>query len=113
MSYAIFVAKSISVYNFSNCSFIKWMLFLYPRVMVVGQKFAGTADKKEEWYGVDYNIQVQDEEMEAKWREPEANEALKLPEPNAFIPHKFELCERDSNQTPVPRIIKVLITFSN
>ena len=74
---------------------------------MVSQSFAAKANKKEQWYGVEYSIEPHDAELEAKWREPEANEALKLPEPNAFIPHDFELCERDPNHSEFPRIIKV------
>ncbi|XP_067928601.1 insulin-degrading enzyme-like [Watersipora subatra] len=74
--------------------------------IVVSQSFAAKANKKEQWYGVDYCIDPHDVELEAKWREPEVNEALRLPEPNAFIPRNFEMCERDTNHSQVPRIIK-------
>lgn len=80
---------------------------MFCRSMVISKKFSGQTDMKERWYDVEYKVEPHSEELEAQWRQPEAHEALHLPEPNAFIPHDFELCERDPDNTKYPRIIKV------
>ena len=74
---------------------------------MVSQTFQPKADQTEQWYGVQYGIEPHDSDLEDKWREPETNESLKLPEPNAFIPHNFDICERDPDHSEFPRIIKV------
>ncbi|KAF6025311.1 IDE [Bugula neritina] len=67
--------------------------------------FASKANRKEKWYGVAYAIEPHDPELEAKWAEPELHESLKLPGPNAFIPHNYEI-PRDPDHSNLPRIIK-------
>lgn len=55
-----------------------------------------------------YAIEPHDPELEAKWAEPELHESLKLPGPNAFIPHNYEIAPRDPDHSNLPRIIKVI-----
>lgn len=83
------------------------LLFVLSRSLVISKEFAGQTDKIERWYEVEYKVEPHSEELEAKWKALEAHEDLHIPEPNAFIPHDFDLCERDPDNTKYPRIIKV------
>lgn len=73
----------------------------------MSKSYADKANMKEEWYGVEYSIEPHSLEQEQMWRNPGENPAIRLPEVNTFIPHNFDLCERDAEKEEYPRIIKV------
>ena len=76
------------------------------RVAIVGQKFTGTTDRKEKWYGTDYSMTKIPEETLRKWENAGLHESLRLPDKNEFIPTNFELFPRDENPAINPVIIR-------
>ncbi|XP_052772336.1 insulin-degrading enzyme-like [Mya arenaria] len=76
------------------------------RVSVIAKKFEGQTDKKEEWYGTDYNIKKIPDEKIKMWETCGVSDKLSLPEINEFIPTNFELVPRETEQSSVPRMIK-------
>lgn len=74
----------------------------------VSQTYTERADSSEEWYAVPYHTEKHCAEQESLWTsENGENEELQLPSRNEFIPHDFDLVERDLVHSPYPRIIRV------
>lgn len=82
------------------------VVFLF-RTISVSQKHIDRCDKTEEWYGVRYSIEKHTSEQEKMWKECGTHKELQLPARNEFIPHDFELVERDPAHSQSPRVIRV------
>ncbi|XP_014680687.1 PREDICTED: insulin-degrading enzyme-like [Priapulus caudatus] len=76
------------------------------RIAVVGQKFEGHTDKKEEWYGTDYKIEEISDELIQMWKNAGANENLRMPDANEFIPTNFDLLTRDEEANALPCLMQ-------
>lgn len=51
----------------------------------------GATQKKEAWYGTDFNIETLPDEWQTSWQSSAAREELHLPKPNPFIPTDFSM----------------------
>jgi len=75
------------------------------RVTVIGQKFSGQTDIKEEWYGTEYSMSEIPHDLLQKWEDAGLNENLQIPERNEFIPTNFDILPRDDETSPFPIIL--------
>ena len=76
------------------------------RILAIAQKFDTIATASEPWYGTKHKTEKLDNDLLKSWEVSVANEKLKLPERNPFIPTDFELCERDTYDVKVPCVIQ-------
>lgn len=86
------------------------LLFLFLVVistLAISQTYSEKADCTEEWYGVKYCIEKHTAEQEIMWRKCGFLKKLHLPARNDFVPHNFDLVERDLSDTQHPRLIRV------
>ena len=72
------------------------------RVTVVAQKFEGSTDHVEKWYGTPYSINAIPEITLQKWEQAGFNEKFHLPEQNEFIPSNFDLQSQPENPSTRP-----------
>ena len=78
------------------------------RVTAVGQKFKGSTDHIEKWYGTPYSINPIPEITLQKWEQAGFNEKFHLPEKNEFLPSNFDLQPQPENPSirPGPVILR-------
>jgi len=74
---------------------------------MVAKELEANADMVEKYYGAKYHVEAIDPERIEKWKKCEGgiHEELTFPAVNEFIPSKFDLKQRDSNNGIVPDII--------
>ena len=102
--------------RFDRAAIQKALSYLRPdnfRIEVVSQEFPGDWDKKEKWYGTEYNYEKIPEEFLAEIRKAAASNAsgrlpeLHLPHKNQFIPTKLEVEKKDvKNPAIAPTLIR-------
>lgn len=82
----------------------------YIRMGVLSQKFKGSTDLVEPWYGSAYSARKIDPQLVELWESAEPIPQLHLPKPNEFIPTDFTLVPRpaEGEELPaLPALIKV------
>ncbi|CAG8531276.1 2424_t:CDS:10 [Paraglomus occultum] len=70
-------------------------------LMVVGKQLEGL-DQKEKWYGTEYSVKKIGDGFLKDLENLPANNELRLPEPNEFIPANFDV-NKKTNITPIKR----------
>ncbi|XP_071090018.1 insulin-degrading enzyme-like [Haliotis cracherodii] len=76
------------------------------KCIIIAQKFKGTTDKKEKWYGTDYMESSIPPEMIRKWSDCGLHDNLRLPQRNEFIPTNFDIVTREPESSSAPDIIR-------
>ena len=84
----------------------------YVRLGVLSQKFKGTTDQVEPWYGSAYSARKIDPQLVELWTSAEPIPELHLPKPNEFIPTDFTIVPRPAEGEEFPAV-PVLIKVKN
>ncbi|RWS10769.1 Insulin-degrading enzyme-like protein [Dinothrombium tinctorium] len=74
-------------------------------VVITGRNFEGKTNRREKWYGVDYNIADINENFLNELRNINLNKYFHLPLPNEFIPTKFGIKKRETSGK-MPKLLR-------